>query len=189
MLMIHQQWQMGSRGYTYWIYGSLIALGVLIYADNAKAGFFDDAIDAAKGHFTDIKDRILVDEEIKEGDVVATSEFRMHDVGRDAIHWANGSVSIVVKDGVQYIQLGEGFEAGLAPDLYVYVSSDPTRIVDEGTFWSNEGVVELGKIKRSKGASFYEVPEGIDIKSVTIWCKCFGAFIGCLLYTSPSPRD
>ena len=69
--------------------------------------------------------------------------------------------------GTNYVQLGKDFEAGLAPDLYIYASVR-ADIVDEESFFDSPQV-ELGKLIKGTGASFYELP--------------------CLLYTSPSPRD
>ena len=120
---------------------------------------------------------MLTSEETIDGTTTDSNTFRTTDVGRDVAHWANGTASTVVSGDKEYLQLGSDFEAGLAPDLYVYISDDPTRIVDETTFWSNGGVTELAKLKRGEGASYYELPEGFDVKSVTIWCKRFGAFI------------
>ena len=43
--------------------------------------------------------------------------------GQDSVHWAVGSVSIVVAEGKRYIQLNEDFNSGPLPDGHVYYSS------------------------------------------------------------------
>ena len=76
-----------------------------------------------------------------------------------------------------YIQLEDNFEAGLAPDLYIYVSTSATPIVDEKSFFATTQL-ELGKLGKGSGASFYEVPGGLKPIQVTIWCKRFSQFMG-----------
>ena len=80
-------------------------------------------------------------------------------------------------DGKTYVQLNEDFEAGLAPDLYIYVSTSATPIVDEKSFFATTQL-ELSKLGKGSGASFYEVPAGIKPAQVTIWCKRFSEFMG-----------
>ena len=90
-----------------------------------------------------------------------------------------GAVSLIwdeVNDK-HYIQLEDNFEAGLAPDLYIYVSTSATPIVDEKTFFATTQL-ELGKLVKGSGASFYEVPAGIKPAQITIWCKRFSQFMG-----------
>ena len=161
---------------------AFLSISQMGLATTAHANFLDGIRDAITGHATDIKDRILHEDEHVEGMTMLTAEFRMDDVGRDAIHWANGSVSVVWgDDGEFYLQLEDDFEAGLAPDLYVYAAKD--KVVDEGTFWATE-TYEIGKLKSSKGASYYNVsdlPE--DVPHIVIWCKRFGAFIAAAEFT------
>ena len=78
--------------------------------------------DAVEGHATDITERLTVDDQHIDGMLIAYSDFREDDPGNDAAHWVKGSVSLVwdeVNDK-HYIQLENNFEAGLAPDLYIY---------------------------------------------------------------------
>ena len=79
--------------------------------------------------------------------------------------------------GKTYVQLNSDFEAGLAPDLYIYVSTSATPIVDERSFFATTQL-ELGKLGKGSGASFYEVPGGLKPVQVTIWCKRFSQFMG-----------
>ena len=152
------------------------AIGSGLIAGTASAGIFSDAWDAAKGHVNDLIDRTTTDDAFAPGQAIRTGKFRETDPGQDAAHWVKGSVYLMEAD-VRYIQLGDDFKAGLAPDLYIYVSESKNSIVDEDTFFSTKQI-ELGKLIKGKGASFYEVPAGVDPKSVTIWCKQFSQFMG-----------
>ena len=150
----------------------------LIASTPLQAGFLSDTWDAITGHAADVKDRITVEDTYAPGNVQASNNFRIDDVGRDAAHWANGTVQ-VKRDhdtGKRYLQLQDNFVSGPAPDLYVYVSETETYIVDETTFNQHEQI-ELGKLSKGSGASFYEIPAGVKVNQVTIWCKRFGAFI------------
>ena len=147
-------------------------------AGTASAGLFSTIKDAIKGHTTDVIERVTVEDTYAPGNVQASNNFRIDDVGRDAAHWANGTVQ-EVRDhdtGKRYIQLQDNFVSGPAPDLYIYVSSTEKYIVDENTF-NKYAQVELGKLSKGSGASFYEIPDGVRVNQVTIWCKRFGAFI------------
>ena len=158
----------------------LIALALLMPVHVAQAGIFDDITAAVTGHVDDIKSRINVEHEVIDAVTTYTSgEFRPDDIGSDLFHNGSGTVSIVDDaDGNTYIQLADNFESTPGPDYHVYISTS-TGIVDEGSFYDSVQV-EVGKLVRGKGASYYELPEGMsvfDVKSVTIWCKRFGAFI------------
>ena len=150
----------------------------LIASTPLQAGFLSDAWDAIKGHTDDIIERTTVEDAFAPGDIQASNNFRLDDVGRDAAHWANGTVQELRdhETGKRYIQLQDNFVAGPAPDLYIYVSETETYIVDETTFNQHEQI-ELGKLSKGSGASFYEIPAGVTANQVTIWCKRFGAFI------------
>ena len=160
----------------------MIAAVALTITAPAHANFFTDTVDAIRGHVTDINDRINHDDEFVTGDVHATSMFRDTDSGRDAAHWADGTVELVERDGKWFIQLGADFVSGPAPDLYVYAAD---RVVfDETSFWNAE-TTEIGKLVSGSGASYYELT-GIDVEleylthgeiEIVIWCKRFGAFI------------
>ena len=65
-------------------------------------------------------------------------------------------------------------------DPFYDISLVDKKIVDEQSFNSVEQI-ELGKLVKGSGASFYEVPAHINvqhIQSITIWCKRFGQFMG-----------
>ena len=59
------------------------------------------------------------------------------------------------------------FDTINGPDLRIYLSSD----------LGSADIVELGKIKATKGNVNYDIPEGTDLeiyKNVLVWCKPFG---------------
>ena len=164
----------------------MIRIGLLIViALVAVFAFFDivgsrNLKDAVVGHVVDIKDRVTHVEESAEGIAYTASQFRTDDVGRDAIHWANGSAGLVVGADTTYIQLGNSFETGPAPDLYIYVATQ--KVVDEDSFWAAEPI-EVSKLKSGSGAQFYELPaeiQDLGHVEVIIWCKRFGTFIGAV---------
>ena len=157
----------------------LILTASLFLAGLLAFGLSGTVRDAVEGHATDITERLTVDDQHADGLVLSYADFRDDDIGRDAAHWVNGSVSLIwdeVNDK-HYIQLEDNFEAGLAPDLYIYVSTSATPIVDERSFFATTQL-ELGKLGKGSGASFYEVPAGLKPIQVTIWCKRFSQFMG-----------
>ena len=157
---------------------SVIFLSLMTVNTTAHAGLWDDITGAITVHESDIKDRTFVDDVMVEGNTVASSTFRMDDAGRDRAHWADGSVSAVVSEGKLFIQLGEDFKAGLAPDLYIYIANK--KAVDEDSFWAGEPI-EISKLAKGSGASAYEIPQSVMYNphvEVIIWCKQFGEFMG-----------
>lgn len=146
-------------------------------AMTAQAISLGDIKAAITGHVKDATSRFSEDQVIT-GDIVSSGTFKDDARGQDAFHRASGSVTIVNNDGVHYVQLGEDFTSTPGPDYHVYISTG-SDIQDRRDF-RNSDAVELEPLKKGSGASFYEI-SGIspaDIKSVTIWCKRFGAFIG-----------
>lgn len=166
------------------VFGSiLIALAVgglfilkMEPASTAQAGLFSDVVEAVAGHVEDAKERITHDDEFIEGVSVASGEFRTDDPGRDSIHWADGSVSVVVNQYGTFVQLRSDFRSGPAPDLYIYTAS--SKVVDEESFYNAENLVELGTLQSGSGASYYYVGQADGLTEVIIWCKKFGEYIG-----------
>ena len=145
----------------------------------ASANWFSSIKDAITGHTTDVIERATVSDEFAPGNVQLSNNFREDDPGVDAAHWVKGTAQ-VIRDhstGKRYVQLQDNFKAGLAPDLYIYISSAEKHIVDEASFYS-VGQVELGKLSKGSGASYYEIPNGIKVNSITIWCRRFEQFMG-----------
>ena len=153
-----------------------VAVASGLSAGTASAGLWTDFTDAVTGHYEDAKGRIFGEETFIGGETLKMGGFDETAVGQDAAHWAKGTATLKIKDGKRYIQLESDFDSGPLPDGYVYVST-ATDINDEADFWAAEQV-ELGPLQLGKGASYYEVPEGTLVNSVTIWCKRFGAYIG-----------
>ena len=109
----------------------LISTGILMIVGLLAFGLSGTVRDAVEGHAVDITERLTVADEVASGDVLTTATFREDDIGNDVAHWVKGSVSIVEMDGKTYVQLNEDdFQAGLAPDLYIYVSTSATPIVE-----------------------------------------------------------
>ncbi len=151
-----------------------LSLGALSSA--ANAGIWADIKSAVVGHVDDASGRLFGESMHIDGETVITGMFDEDAVGQDAAHWAKGTVSVVELDGKRYVQLEEDFNSGPLPDGHVYVSI-ATDINDESDF-NNTKQIELGKLKLGKGASYYEIPEGVVVNSVTVWCKRFGVYIG-----------
>ena len=158
----------------------LISTGILVLAGLLAFGLSGTVRDAVEGHATDITERLTVDDQFAPHTaIISYANFREDDPGNDAAHWVKGHVTLVwdEKNDKHYVQLEDSFEAGLAPDLYIYVSTSATPIVDEKTFFATTQL-ELGKLVKGSGASFYEVPGGLKPIQVTIWCKRFSQFMG-----------
>ena len=90
-------------------------------------------------------------------------------VGADEFHFGRGAARVIATaDGSSIVRLEE-FAVRNGPDLYVYLSPDPSGYAD--------GAIELGRLKADRGNQNYAVPPGVDIagsRSVVIWCKQFG---------------
>ena len=154
----------------------LLGLSVVPLAGTANALSWSDIKEAITGHTTDLIDRYTQDDAFAPGHPSRFGKFREDDIGQDAAHWVKGSVYIMQGKGTNYVQLGKDFEAGLAPDLYIYASVR-ADIVDEKSFFDSPQV-ELGKLVKGAGASFYELPADLQPNSITIWCKRFSQFMG-----------
>ena len=153
---------------------SLSAVGGL--STSAMALGLTDILEAGKGHLKDLGDRWSHEDVYISGETIATSGFRSDDSGRDSIHWADGTASLVRDaSGNWYVQLGDDFVTGPAPDLYIYVAD--RKVYDESSFWAADRV-ELSKLDSGSGAQYYSVDAPGEHLELVIWCKRFGAFIG-----------
>jgi hypothetical protein len=93
-----------------------------------------------------------------------TGEF----VGADEFHYGRGQASLLEVAPGRWIVRFESFSVRNGPDLYVYVSPDPTGYTT--------GAIELGRLEATDGSFNMEVPAGADpsaARSVVIWCKQF----------------
>lgn len=156
----------------------MLTVAFFTISGESKAGIFDDIRDAFTGHVEDVKDRYLKDDQFVEGD---KKLFSVADWSSDSIHYIDGAASIIQdKNGQKFVQLEEDFAAGLAPDLYVYLAEG--HITSDAQF-VNGRKMELGKLIKGSGASFYEIPKFLngysDRKfSVVIHCKRFNEPMG-----------
>jgi hypothetical protein len=89
--------------------------------------------------------------------------------GADDFHFGSGDARLIEgEDGTLTLAL-EDFTVQNGPDLFVYVSPDPSG-------WT-EDAVNLGTLKATDGTFSYQIPPGVsadDIASSVVWCKAFG---------------
>lgn len=89
--------------------------------------------------------------------------------GADEFHFAEGRALIIETEPGVYTLRVEDFSVRNGPDLFVYLSEDPTgQSVDEA--------LNLGALKATDGAFNYDIPPGIDVsrmKSAVVWCRQF----------------
>jgi len=157
---------------------SLSAVGGL--STSATALGLTDILEAGKGHLKDLGDRWKHEDEYIGGIEINSADFREDDPGRDPIHWADGTASLVDMGDSVFIQLDDNFRSGPAPDLYLYVANQ--RVYDERSFWDAE-TIEVAKLKSGSGAQFYELPVDLNSENhieLVVWCKRFGAYIGAV---------
>ena len=97
----------------------------------------------------------------------------------DAIHRAEGNASVYqLSNGVRVVRL-ENFKSTNGPNLYVYLSGDPSprnsaQLHENGDF-------EVGRLKGNIGNQNYELPASVDLskfKSVVIYCRQFHVVFG-----------
>lgn len=150
----------------------LISLSLASYS--AQADFFDSVSTVVGGHFNDLMSR-FEDDQIIEGDIVARSKFREDDRGQDTLHHGSGSVYIVNTPEGRFLQLAPDFSSTPGPDYHVYISADTN--VDHEDRFVKDNQIELGRLIKGSGATFYKIPDDTEFQSVTIWCKAFGEFI------------
>jgi hypothetical protein len=89
---------------------------------------------------------------------------------QSSAHSTTGTVKIE-SDGTVTNLVFTNFKTDSGPDLRVYLSKDKT----------DASIVDLGKLKATSGAFFYEVPSGTDLNEFTnvlIWCKDFSVLFG-----------
>ncbi|HEU0072993.1 MAG TPA: DM13 domain-containing protein [Dehalococcoidia bacterium] len=97
--------------------------------------------------------------------VVQTGEF----TGSDDFHFGRGDALIIETEPGVFTLRFENFSVRNGPDLYVYLSTDPTGEDVEAS-------LNLGQLKATDGAFNYEIPANIDvstIKSAVVWCRQF----------------
>lgn len=88
--------------------------------------------------------------------------------GADEFHFGSGTARLVETGPGAWVIRFEQFSVRNGPDLFVYLSPDPSGYVP--------GAVELGRLKATDGDFNTDVPPGTDVaavRSVVIWCKQF----------------
>jgi Electron transfer DM13 len=97
----------------------------------------------------------------------------------DAIHKAEGNASVYrLGDGSRVLRL-ENFRSTNGPNLYVYLSGDPSP--RNSAQLHENGDYEVGRLKGNIGNQNYALPSGVDLskyKSVVIYCKQFHVVFG-----------
>jgi hypothetical protein len=93
-------------------------------------------------------------------------------------HGTTGVARVIeLADDRRYVRL-EGLDTSNGPDLYVYVTTNPSA-GDEDAF--DDDFVNLGRLKGNQGDQNYELPTGIDLDrftTVVIWCDRFNSAFG-----------
>lgn len=103
--------------------------------------------------------------------VIARGDF----VDADAIHKGSGQATLyALANGSHVIRL-EDFRTTNGPALVVYLAAhaEPQSAADV----SENGFLNLGKLKGNVGNQNYPIPIGTDVEkynSVAIWCELFG---------------
>lgn len=155
-------------------YFVILGIGLILLIQPVHANWFDNISTAVGGHITDLKSRFM-DDQLIEGDVVASTQFREDDRGQDTLHHGSGEVLLVNTPDGRFIQLAPNFSSTPGPDYHVYISQDTN--VDHEDRFVKANQIELGRLIKGSGASYYRIPDQIEFQSVTIWCKAFNEFI------------
>ena len=152
----------------------LVLFSLALITHPAHASWLDSISTVVGGHISDLQSRFK-DDQIIDGIIISRAQFREDDRGQDALHHGAGSVLIVETPEGRFIQLAPDFTSTPGPDYHVYISPD-TNIDHEDRF-EKSNQIELGRLVKGSGASYYKIPENADFQSVTIWCKAFSEFI------------
>jgi hypothetical protein len=160
----------------------LLSVLVLLLPVTTQAGWLDSIGTIVGGHIGDLKSRFS-DDEVIDGDMIATAMFRDDDRGQDALHRGSGTIILVSTDEGNYIQIGPDFTSTPGPDYHVYISA--TTNIDHEERFEKAEQIELGRLLKGSGASYYKLPEGSNFQSVTIWCKAFNEFITSADFAEP----
>ena len=88
--------------------------------------------------------------------------------GADEFHFGRGRATLTLALGGSPGLRFDDFSVRNGPDLYVYLSPDPSGYAD--------GAIELGRLRATDGSFNMKIPPGVDVtgaRSVVIWCKEF----------------
>ncbi len=153
---------------------AVLFTGLILVSYSVHSGWLDDITTIVGGHISDLQSR-FTDDQLIDGKIIARAKFRENDRGQDTLHHGSGSVLVVDTPEGRFIQLAPDFSSTPGPDYHVYVSQD-TNVDHEDRFVKAKQI-ELGRLIKGSGASYYKIPDSTDFQSVTIWCKAFNEFI------------
>lgn len=92
-------------------------------------------------------------------------------------HATSGTVSIIEKDGKQFIQIEDNFKTAEGPDVEIILhknSAIPLNIKEEN-------YITIAPIQSFSGSQIYEIPKGVDLNdygAVGVWCQEFNITFG-----------
>ncbi len=95
---------------------------------------------------------------------VARGEFK----GADEVHFGRGTALLIETAPGRHVLRFEDFAVQNGPDLFVYLSPDPTGYT--------RGALEVGTLRATNGSFNYDLPPGTDVsafRSAVVWCKQF----------------
>ena len=141
---------------------------------SAQSNWLDSLTTVVGGHITDIKSRFAEDQFV-DGKVLQTAKFRENDRGQDMLHHGSGTVKVIENENGRFVQLGKDFSSTPGPDYHIYISNEVN--IDHEKRFDSTKQIELGRLIKGSGASYYKVPNDVDFQSVTVWCKAFNEFI------------
>jgi hypothetical protein len=98
--------------------------------------------------------------------------------GADSFHFGRGRASIIEVAPGQFSLRFDDFSVRNGPDLYVYLSTNPTGLSPDA--------INLGKLKATDGSFNYDVPNGTDlanVRSVVVWCRPFAVLFASATLT------
>ena len=120
--------------------------------------------------------KLVIDESVDEAAPVSAEVVGGTFVSLD--HGTTGEVRVLDDgEGGRVVRL-EGLATHNGPDLYLYLSTNPTD-GEEQAF--DDDFVSLGRLKGNQGDQNYELPAGVDLdrySSVVIWCDRFNSAFG-----------
>lgn len=92
-----------------------------------------------------------------------------------------GSWSIIQNDAKLMLLLNEDFESKKAPDLKIFLSKLDLDDIDGDNASDTQVSIFVSDLKKYKGATSYEIPQGIDLseyKTILVHCKKYAKFWG-----------
>lgn len=82
-------------------------------------------------------------------------------------------------DGSQVLVLGDDFSARSGPDLKIFFSTLPLRSIHDRNAGNRSHAVRIGRLKSSRGAQEYVLPDSLDLSEHQTWlvhCEAYAHF-------------